>query len=139
MREFIRHPASVPFQLEELDGEVKHGINTLNDVSSGGISCLSSEPIEKGTTVKMKIECVNPDFEIIGKAVWCRMQNGAYEIGIEFIVSKDEIFLLRMVEQICHIEHYRNEVLQKEGRKLNGEDAAGEWIGKYAGSFPTAN
>lgn len=138
MREFIRHPASVPFQLEQLDGEFKHGLSTLNNVSFGGVSCLSSDPVEKGKSVKLRVECINPDFEVTGKAVWCRIKDDLYEIGIEFILSKDKAFLLRMIEQICHIEHYRNEVLQNEHRKLTSEEAAREWIDKYAGEFPTS-
>ena len=136
MREFIRHPATVPIQLIELENEVEHKINTLNNVSFGGISCLSSEPVDKGKAIKIKVECVNPDFEITGKTVWCHAKNDMYEIGIEFIVKKDQIFLLRMVEQICHIEHYRSEILQSEGRKLSIEEAAKEWIEKHADSFP---
>ena len=136
MRDFIRHPATVPIQLEELNKEIVHGINTLNNVSFGGVSCLCPEPIEKGSTVKMKVNCVNPDFEITGKTVWCRAKNDLFEVGIEFIVSKDKVFHLRMVEQICHIEHYRNEVLNKEGRELTSEEAATEWIEKFADSFP---
>lgn len=136
MREFIRHPTSVPFQLDKLDGEINHGISTLNNVSFGGVSCLCSEPIQEGTTVNMRIECINPGFEITGKAVWCRLKNDLYEIGIEFIVSKDQVFHLRMIEQICHIEHYRNEVLKNEGRDIDSEEAACEWIKKYAGNFP---
>ena len=137
MREFIRHPTSVPFQLEELESDFRHSANKLNNVSYGGVSCMSSEPVEKGTTVKMKVECVNPDFEITGKAVWCRVNQDIYEIGIEFIASEDKVFLLRMVEQICHIEHYRHEVKQKENRELSSEEAAREWIEKYAGNFPS--
>jgi hypothetical protein len=53
---------------------------------------------------------------------------------VEFIESKDA-FRIRMVEQICHIEHYKNEIREKEGRLLNGREAALEWINKYAGSF----
>jgi PilZ domain len=136
LREFIRHPTSVPFQLDELAGKGNHGINTLNNVSNGGVACLCSEPIKEGTTVKMRIECVNPEFEITGKAVWCRLKNDQYEVGIEFIVNKDQVFHLRMIEQICHIEHYRYEVLKNEGRELSIEDAAKEWIEKYAGNFP---
>ena len=136
MREFIRHPSSVPIQLEELDSELHFGINTLNNVSFGGVSCLCASPVEKGKTVRMRVECVNPDFEITGKTVWCKAKDNAYEIGIEFIVSKDQVFLLRMIEQICHIEHYRNEVLRNEDRILSSEDAAREWIKKYADNFP---
>lgn len=136
LREYIRHPVSIPIQLEELDSEVNYGINTLNNVSFGGVSCLCSDPIEKGSAIKMKVECVNPAFEITGKSVWCHAKGDQYEVGIEFIVSKDKVYLLRMVEQICHIEHYRNEVLRNEGRELSDEDAANEWIEKYADSFP---
>jgi len=136
MRHFIRHPVSVPIQLEELDSEISFGINTLSNVSYSGVSCLSTDPMESGRTVKMKINCVNPHFEITGNIVWCRKKDNLYEVGIEFIVSKDKVFLLRMIEQICHIEHYRNEVLYNDGRKLNSEEAAEEWIGKYANEFP---
>ena len=136
MRQFIRHPSSVPIQLIELDGDLKPGMNTLNNVSFGGVSCLCSEPVENGSSVKMKVECVNPDFEIDGRAVWCKPKDEAYEIGIEFIVSKNKMFLLRMIEQICHIEHYRNEVIHHEGREITSEQAAKEWIDKFANDFP---
>ena len=36
------------------------------------------------------------------------------QIGIEFEKSRD-VFRLRMIEQICHIEHYRKEILLQEG------------------------
>jgi hypothetical protein len=41
-----------------------------------------------------------------------------------------------MIEQICHIEHYRKEVKLAEGRELSSEEAADEWIKRYAGDFP---
>ena len=44
-----------------------------------------------------------------------------------------------MIEQICHIEHYRHEIEQVEGRKLNSEEAAREWIQRYASEFPVFN
>ena len=136
MREFIRHPSSVPVQLIELDGDIKPGLNTLNNVSFGGVCCICSEPIEKGSPVKIKINCVNPSFEMNGKTVWCKPKNDIFEIGVEFIVSKNKMFLFRMVEQICHIEHYRFEVFNNEGRQLSSEQAAKEWIDKYGDNFP---
>lgn len=42
-----------------------------------------------------------------------------------------------MVEQVCYIENYRQEVLRKEGRQLDGEAAAREWIDRFAASFPS--
>jgi hypothetical protein len=41
-----------------------------------------------------------------------------------------------MVEQICCIEHYREEILLNEGRELSCEEAATEWISTYAAQFP---
>ncbi len=43
---------------------------------------------------------------------------------------------MRMVEQVCHIERYRADVLEREGRALTGEQAAEEWIKRYAEDFP---
>jgi len=136
LREFIRHPTSVPVQLMKQDGDTKPGINALNNVSFGGVSCFCSEPFENGCSVKMTIKCIDPSFEISGKTVWCRPNNTLYEVGVEFLVSEDKMFLLRMVEQICHIEHYRNELLHNEGREVTSEVAAMEWVEKYADGFP---
>ena len=41
-----------------------------------------------------------------------------------------------MVEQLCYIERYRRETLEKEGRDLDSTQAAMEWVSKYAASFP---
>ena len=71
-----------------------------------------------------------------GKVVWCSEKNGGYEVGIGFMTSEQKMFLLRMVEQLCHIEHYRNEIARIEGRDLSSEEAAKEWIKKHADSFP---
>ena len=136
MREFIRHPSSIPVQLIKQDGISSLGLNTLNNVSFGGVSCLCTEAVEKNSSVKMMIQCVDPSFEIDGRAVWCKPRNNMYEIGVEFIVSKDKMFLLRMIEQVCHIEHYRNERAHNEGRELTSEEAAREWIKKHADNFP---
>lgn len=136
MREFIRHPSSIPVQLMKQGGEINSGINTLSNVSFGGVSCLCSEPVEKGSSVKMTINCIDPSFEICGRAAWCKPNQNKYEVGVEFIVSKDKMFLLRMIEQVCHIEHYRNELIHVEGRELTSEEAAKEWIEKYANNFP---
>ena len=139
MREYIRHPSSIPVQLTKQNSEAEKlfsGVNTLNNVSFGGVSCLCSEPVEQGSMVKMTIECIDPSFEIEGKAAWVKPNGNMYEVGVEFIASKEKLFLLRMVEQICHIEHYRNELLHNEGRELTSEEAATEWVEKHADQFP---
>lgn len=41
-----------------------------------------------------------------------------------------------MVEQLCHIEHYRRTVRESQGRALGSQEAAIEWIERYAEAFP---
>jgi len=40
------------------------------------------------------------------------------------------------VEQICHIEQYKRDMRDQEGRELTGEQAAYEWIERFAAEFP---
>lgn len=61
--------------------------------------------------------------------------NEHYDVGIE-LLNRDDAFRARMVEQVCHIEKYRRTVKETQGRSLTGEEAAMEWIGKYASTFP---
>lgn len=121
---------------EENTKDAFSGINTLNNVSLGGVSCFTTNPVEIGHFVIMKVDCIDPSFEIEGKVVWVKPSNDMFEVGIEFIATKEKLFLLRMVEQICHIEHYRTELLNNEGRDISIELAAKEWIEKHAKNFP---
>lgn len=134
MRSFIRHPSNIPidFQLEEL---VARGEDYLKNVSQGGLAFHSSVTLELGTTIRIKIPLVSPVFQAIGKVAWCHPVDGAFEIGVQFL-DDDDSFRARMVEQICHIEQYKQAALDKDGRQLNGEQAALEWIQKYAAGFP---
>ncbi|MBK7954591.1 MAG: hypothetical protein KBE22_07180 [Candidatus Accumulibacter sp.] len=45
-------------------------------------------------------------------------------------------FAERMVAQVQLIERYRDDVLRSEGRWLDGDSAALEWITRYAAQFP---
>jgi len=132
-RIFIRHPSDIPLEVEP-GNVVLRKEELLSNVSVGGLTFVSNVPFEKNSTVKITIRAVRPAFEASGRIVWCSDSSGRFEIGVEFIETKDA-FRIRMVEQICHIEHYKNEMRAKEGRSLSGREAALEWINKYADSF----
>jgi hypothetical protein len=68
--------------------------------------------------------------------VWCREEAGEFQVGVKF-TEEETAYAVRMVEQLCYIEHYRQSVQETEGRKLSGEEAALEWIEKFAGNFPS--
>ncbi len=134
MRKFIRHPTDIPLEYE-LSEVVAHQKDYLINISEGGISFQSGTYIEAGSVVNIRIPLREPVFEEKGIVKWCRKTKSRFEIGVLFRDVSSE-FRLRMVEQVCHIEHYKKEILEKEGRKLTGEEAAVEWIRKYAKDFP---
>ena len=140
IRKFIRHPVDVPIQVsnsrvEDEDDETLD--QTITNVSLGGLAFISPKPFDVLDRVRVCIPMLERDNTLIGNVVWCeKYDNGAeFEIGIEFEKSRD-VFRLRMIEQVCHIEHYRKEVMLREGRELSVQEAAREWISKYAGDFP---
>ena len=117
---------------DEIDETVDQ---TITNVSLGGLAFMSQTPLEVLQRVRICIPLLPQDNHLVGNVVWCEKHTRGYEVGIEFEKSRD-VFRLRMIEQICHIEHYRKEVERLEGRMLTSQEAAGEWIPKYAGDFP---
>ena len=138
IRKYIRHPSDVPIQVSldlVADDSADSEDTTLTNVSLGGLSFISKQPLKVGQNASVCIPMLQQDNYLGGTVVWCEKSNAGYEIGIEFEGSKD-VFRLRMIEQICHIEHYRKEVKLVEGRELSSEQAAKEWITRYADGFP---
>ncbi|HEX8244513.1 MAG TPA: PilZ domain-containing protein [Longimicrobium sp.] len=133
-REFIRHTADVPIEVCAVDGgagRTQQGVN----VSVGGLSFVSDQELEVGSTIGIRITEVDPPFEARARVVWSSPEQGRHCIGVRFLDASDA-FRARMVEQVCSIERYRREVEASEGRVLTSPEAAAEWIGKYAGRFP---
>ena len=135
-RAFIRHTAGVPIEVRAVPGSAARTQQSVN-VSVGGLSFVSDEDLEPGSTVGIRITEVDPPFEANARVVWSTPEDGRYCIGAQFLDSSDA-FRARMVEQVCSIERYRREVEEREGRVLTAQEAASEWIGKYAGRFPDA-
>jgi hypothetical protein len=134
MRQFIRHPVAIPIEVAS-DDPAAHGSRTLRNVSLGGLAFESDVRFEPEAIVKVRIPFVNPAFETRARVVWCSARSGRYELGVQFLDPRDA-FIARMVEQVCHIENYRKVVRETEGRRLSAEDAAAEWINKFAAQFP---
>ena len=134
MRKYIRHPSDIPIEFD-IDGLAVNEKEYLSDVSFGGLSFKSKSRVKRGSLINIKIPFINPEFESRAIVVYCRKQKDFYNVGVSF-ENPEEAFQTRMVEQVCHIEHYKREVLEKEGRELTGEEAALEWISRYAKRFP---
>ena len=135
MRSYIRHPSDIPLEYK-LETVGNSAALNLNNVSYGGVSFNSEEPIKEGSIIELKILFVQPEFVSKCQVTWCQMEGEYYVIGAMFLEQND-VYMARMVEQICHIEHYKNEIKRREGRVMSGEQAANEWIAKFARNFPT--
>ncbi len=135
-RRFIRHPSDIPIEYCFLDKRVCL-FDSINDVSIGGLSFQAESYIEPESWLHLHIPINDEHFEIDAQVRWCRHKEDHYDVGVLFSNPK-EAFSARMVEQVCHIEQYKKDVFEKEGRKLSGDEAAAEWISKYANEFPSA-
>jgi PilZ domain len=135
MRQFIRHPADVPIQIRSDTGGAYAG-RAAENVSYGGLAFSTDAAIEPDTLIGLLIPHVQPPFEVsAARVAWCRHEGERYLIGVQFPDS-EVAFRVRMVEQVCHIKNYRKLILEHEGRELTTEEAAVEWMGRYASSFP---
>ena len=143
MRDFIRHPTDIPIELIPVDNasdsapnkESGITIERMENISFGGLMFQSAVPYTQNQKMLVKINSITPNFEGYATVSWCRKAGRFYLVGLEF-TDEDSEFKIRMVEQVCHIVHYRKKVLETEGRELGDEEAAEEWIKHYADKFP---
>ncbi len=134
VRSTLRHETSFP--IEVWVGDESHAeAALLYDVSVGGLSFRSAVPLITGTVVRLRVSLVKRALETAVRVVQCHRAGDDFIVGAVF-TETDGGFRARMVSQICHIERYKREAWEKEGRALSGHDAAVEWIAKYARDFP---
>jgi hypothetical protein len=134
VRQYIRHPSDIPITLKAVDRRAPKAKN-LKDIGGGGLCFRAQGYVEPGNDVRISIPVREPAFEATGIVVWCRRTNEHFDVGLKFDSTTTD-FAVRMVEQVCQVEHYKNQILENEGRKLSGDEAAAEWIEKFAGDFP---
>lgn len=131
-RKFIRHPVDIEIRLSRASFKGSEEV-LISDLGGGGLAVQSETFYKKGTRLIVHIPHVHPPFEAIGVVCWHRILNDQYLIGIRFM-DEGSTLRMRMVEQICQIEHCRKQ-LMAEGKVTSFEDAAKEWIDKYAEDF----
>lgn len=133
MRRYLRHPTQLPLSCQISDQINGLAAGQLADISAGGLCYSARDSIEPGHVMLINID--PPPFSAKGVVVWCKPDASRFKIGVAFADQEDP-FSTRMVEQICRIEEYRQRVIAEEGRQISGEQAAYEWIEKYAGDYP---
>ncbi|MGQ0815247.1 MAG: PilZ domain-containing protein [Gemmatimonadota bacterium] len=133
-RGFPRHTVNVPLEVSAVPEAPPAMMQGLN-VGYGGLAFLFDQCLDVGQVIQLRIPTVKPPFKANARVAWCRPEGRRYLVGVAFMDST-HAFQSRMVQQVCSIENYRKEVQQREGRTLTTQEAAGEWIQKFAGRFP---
>ncbi|WP_165857426.1 PilZ domain-containing protein [Marinobacter sp. JSM 1782161] len=131
-RAYIRHPADIPLDVEPTRDCGCTG--AVRNLSRGGLAFSSPQPYLPGDSIDLIIRCCPDPLNVRGEVVWCEGHDSQYVVGVAFF-SAGDAYQVRMVEQICQIEQYRRDVRHREKRELTLEEAAREWIERYAGSF----
>ncbi len=116
-RKYIRHPSDIPIEIDPIESK-EYSVESLVNVSLGGLSFYFPETLPIGKTLKIRIPLVGQGFETTVQVVWCDQAENSFEIGVKLLDQQDA-FRTRMVEQVCHIEHYKKDIELAEGRFLN--------------------
>jgi len=141
-RQFIRHPSNIPLEYCVTDIPTFCNTDVVCNVSEGGLSFHSHEYIAPNKWLHLYIPLDEDYFETDAQVRWCEeslvnsSNNSHYYVGVSF-GSTNDAFSTRMVEQVCHIEEYKKRIAKNEGRILNSDQAAAEWITQYADTFPS--
>jgi hypothetical protein len=102
----------------------------LNDISLGGLSFKSKVNIEQGKVVDITIPLTYPVFQTVGKVIWSKKMNDHFNVGVKFVLPNNRP-TVEAVEQVCDIEQYKKEIMEKDGKTLSSEDAAIRWLKGY--------
>ena len=133
-RRFQRHQAEIPVEISTPEKTWSKQVSSTHDISNGGLSFISEIPLQIDQIIKLTIRITRPFFEESAKVIWCHANGSGHEIGVQFM-NNQAIYGIRMVEQVCHIEQYRKEMKDQHGRELTTQEAALEWISKYAADY----
>jgi hypothetical protein len=105
----------------------------INNLSASGAAFNSMVEIERGAVVMLHLPPRNPVLRTPARVVWTRKMAFHYTVGVEFL-RQDEQFRTQMVEMVRRIETFRNDAL-RDGRYLDEQQAAIEWIEKFARDY----
>jgi hypothetical protein len=132
--DFIIHPDDQPIALRCLQ-KPTHNFNAQRYRVSGGVKVSVTEPIDPGSVIEIETTIQDRPVTFSGRVIWTKHSpDQLIQVGLIF-ENSEEAYRARMVEQLCHIEHYLRRQLA-EGRTLNARHAANEWINQFSPHFP---
>jgi len=130
----IHHPDNILIHCQRLDQAYNKQPVHLFHSPHLHFNSLTAFKHNTRLRLTLHIQNDNHDFQAVVTHSQAHLTGFHIQVGFE---SYDEAFRLRMIEQVCHIETYREELYRQQGRRLCYENAAQEWIERYANAFPT--
>ncbi len=134
-RNFLRHPISVPLEVET-EPRTPENTSRSIDLSQGGLCFLWGENLSKGSPIFITIPVKNKNFKIKARVAYTEKMNpsGFFRIGAAF-VDYTSAFHAKLAEETIEILLYRKKISEERGQEISEEAAASEWIKKYAEGF----
>lgn len=134
-RRFFRHPLKVPIQYREMQA-TRMDMSSSLDLSLGGLCFYSERFFSKGTLLDVRIPVGGEIFQIHGWVAYCNRNPGVdrYRIGMTFNDAQSA-FHAKLAEQMHKILEYRGKRSRELNQEISEEQAADEWIQKYARHF----
>ena len=135
---FIHHPSAIPVKMEVSSNQFP--LPCIDENSSTGVYIHTPTQYPINSCVDVEIAVQSPAFNARGYVCCSKpVQDGVgYQTGVVFDCP-ETAFAVRMIEQVCYIEQYRQQVSLTEGRELTVDIAAAEWITQHAANFPELN
>lgn len=137
---YIQHPREIPVTLISASACSEGSSDaSLIDVAANqtskeaGICFWTSEHPQVQDKVVLGIDLDNNHF--IGKGSVVRVQPEKEGSWVCVKIDPEDAFAIRMAEQLCQIEHYRADNKHYLDRTMSQDEAAQEWIAKYAALF----
>lgn len=130
----IQHPEQVQLKLTLLSTKTRPNTTPC----SLYLACNSNSPYQQGQCLQISYPSLDDNQQTIhGYIQSCQPAQECphtYQLVISFY-DTDNLMQMRMLEQQSCIQLYQRE-LSHQGRPLNIQQAALEWIERYAAQFP---
>ncbi|MBI3315566.1 MAG: PilZ domain-containing protein [Candidatus Omnitrophica bacterium] len=136
-RNFLRHPVHVPIVIRPVRQSVEVPSKSVN-ISQGGLSFLWEKKLLKRSVVQITIPVKDKLFTVKGKVVYSEKDatSPRFRTGVSF-TDRDSAFQAKLAEETLEILEYQKKISETLGHIISEEEAADEWIQKYAKFFPS--
>src|SRR3989338_3970793 len=135
-RRCLRHPLHIPIRLELGPGGVP-AERRCEEISQGGLSFWWDRRLGRGQFLIITIPVKEKSFRIRARVAYSLKdaRTGHFRTGVEF-KDPESAFRARLAEETIEIIEYRKKVSIEKGFEVSEEQAAEEWIRRYAQGLP---